>query len=308
MLPALDCWYLSGATASGKTPIGIALAGRLDAEIISLDSMAIYRGMDIGTAKPSPVDRRAVPHHLLDVVDPNEDFSLDQYVEAAHEKIAEIQGRGRQVLLVGGTPLYLKALLRGLFSGPAADWEFRRQVEAEVESVGALALHARLAQVDPLAADALHPQDTRRIIRALEVYKITGQPISHLQEQFEVAHPADQCRVFVLQWPREQLHERIDTRVQQMFAAGLVEEVRSLLDRYGRLSRTASQAVGYRQVLSHLEGEMDLPTTIDRVQSKTRQFAKRQLTWFRSLSECRDVPMSDDLTPAIVAEQIMAAK
>ena len=306
--PALDCWYLSGATASGKTPIGIELAGRLDAEIISLDSKAIYRGMDIGTAKPSAEQQRAVPHHLLDVVDPNEDYSLDQYVEAAHEKIAEIQSRGRQVLLVGGTPLYLKALLRGLFAGPAADWEFRRQVEAEVESVGALALHARLAQVDPLAADALHPQDTRRIIRALEVYKITGQPISHLQEQFEVSHPADQCRVFVLQWPREQLHERIDARVQQMFAAGLVKEVRTLLDRYGRLSRTASQAVGYRQVLSHLAGEMDLPPTTERVQSKPRQFAKRQLTWFRSLSECRDVPMSEDLSPAAVAEQIIATK
>jgi len=192
MPPASDCWYLTGATASGKTSIGIELAGRLDAEIISLDSMAIYRGMDIGTAKPSTEQQHSVPHHLLDVVDPNEDYSLDQYVEAAHEKIAEIQDRGRQVLLVGGTPLYLKALLRGLFSGPPADWEFRREVEAEVERVGVEALHARLAQVDPLAADTLHPQDTRRIIRALEVYKITGQPISHLQEQFETSRPADQ--------------------------------------------------------------------------------------------------------------------
>ena len=308
MPPASDCWYLTGATASGKTSIGIELAGRLDAEIISLDSMAIYRGMDIGTAKPSTEQQHSVPHHLLDVVDPNEAYSLDQYVEAAHEKIAEIQDRGRQALLVGGTPLYLKALLRGLFSGPPADWDFRREVEAEVERVGVEALHARLAQVDPLAADTLHPQDTRRIIRALEVYKITGQPISHLQEQFETSRPADQCRVFVLQWPREQLHERINARVQQMFDAGLVDEVRGLLDRYGSLSRTASQAVGYRQVLSHLDGELDLATTIERVQSRTRQFAKRQLTWFRSLSECRDVSMSDALSPAAVADQIIATQ
>jgi tRNA dimethylallyltransferase len=306
--PALDCWYLSGATASGKTSIGIELAGRIDAEIISLDSMAIYRGMDIGTAKPTAEQRGAVPHHLINVVDPNEDYSLDQYVEAAHERIAEIRERGRQVLFVGGTPLYLKALLRGLFAGPPADWEFRRQVEEEVERIGVEALHARLAQVDPLAADALRPQDARRIIRALEVYKITGQPISHLQEQFEVSRPADQCRVFVLQWPRDQLHGRTNTRVQQMFDAGLIDEVRGLLERYGQLSRTASQAVGYRQVLSHLAGEMDLPTTIERVRTRTRQFAKRQLTWFRSLSECRDVPMSDELSPAAVAEQIIAAE
>jgi len=303
--PVLDCWYLTGPTASGKTLVGLELAQRLNAEIISLDSMTVYREMDIGTAKPSLADRARVPHHLLDLVEPDADFSVANYVDAAHDAIRDIRRRGKEVLFVGGTPLYLKSLLRGIFQGPPADWEFREEVEREIESAGIAALHQRLEQVDPVTAARLHPNDKRRIIRALEVNKLTGRPISHQQTQFDEGSPSSACRVFVLEWPRPLLHERIAARVQQMFAQGLVEEVRQILAKYSTLSRTASQAVGYREVIEHLRGEHDLATTIERVTFRTRQFARRQGTWFRSLSECRPVPDLTTLSPAEVAERIL---
>ncbi|MBW3596355.1 MAG: tRNA (adenosine(37)-N6)-dimethylallyltransferase MiaA [Planctomycetes bacterium] len=301
-----DCWFLTGATAAGKTGVGLELARLLDAEIVSLDSMAVYRGMDIGTAKPTAQQRREVPHHLIDIAEPTEEFSVSQYLEAAEAKVAEIRSRGRTPLFVGGTPLYLKTLLRGLFEGPPADWEFRRAVEEEAAQVGVEALHERLAQVDPVTAARLHPNDRRRIIRALEVYRTTGQPISHFQFQFDEGRPARDCRVFVLQWPRSELHRRIDRRVESMFAAGLIEEVRGLLDKYGDLGRTASQAVGYREAIEHLAGKLDLAETIRRTQARTRRFARRQETWFRSLSECRFAAMKEKVEPAEIALTICA--
>jgi len=303
--PAPDCWYLTGPTASGKTPISIALAGALGAEIVSLDSMALYRGMNIGTAKPPAAEQRRMPHHLIDIIEPEEEFSVARYVEAAVERVQDIRSRGKEALFVGGTPLYLKALLRGIFEGPEADWEFRREVEDELQRVGSRALHERLEQVDPLSAARLHPNDTRRIIRALEVYTLTGQPISHLQMQFEEGQAAEECRVFVLKRRVSELHERIDRRVEAMFAAGLVEEVRGLLEQGRELSRTARQAVGYREVLEHLDGAYELQETIERVKVRTRRFAKRQRTWFRSLSECRFVPIAGDPPPGEVAETIL---
>jgi tRNA dimethylallyltransferase len=330
---AADCWYLTGPTAAGKTHVGIELARRIGAEIISLDSMAVYRDMDIGTAKPSAAERQAVPHHLIDIVAPTEDFSLSEYVDAAHAAIAEIRGRGREVLFVGGTPLYLKAMLRGLYQGPPADWEFRTAIERELQSVPLAALHRRLQVVDPLLAAKLHPNDKRRIIRGLEVFKTTGQRLSHLQTQFDEAQQAEAVNVFVLSWPREALQRRIDARVESMFANGLVAEVKGLLAKYGRLSRTAIQAVGYREVMegsgfgvqgSEYEGkgtgerkrsevggqrsEGDWADCIERVKVRTRQFAKRQETWFRSLSECRSVTIPEDFEPGVVAERILSVK
>ncbi len=304
-LPALDCWFLTGPTASGKTGVALALAERLRAEIISLDSMALYRGMDIGTAKPTADQRAVVPHHLLDLIEPEEEFSVARYLEAAHATIADIRARDREVLFVGGTPLYLKVLLRGLFEGPEADWEFRSQIEEELRTVGQEALFARLAQVDPLSAARLHPNDTRRLIRALEVYKITGQPISHQQMEFDEGRSAEECRVFVLQRPKEQLHAQIDERVDTMFAAGLVDEVRRLTSAGRRLGRTANQAVGYREVLDHLAGRLSLDEAVEQVKTRTRRFAKRQATWFRSLSECRSVPIEDELSAEEIAERIL---
>jgi tRNA dimethylallyltransferase len=302
-----DAWYLTGPTASGKTAVGIELARQIGAEIISLDSMALYRGMDIGTAKPTAKERRLIPHHLVGILDPSEEFSVAQYLEAATAAANEIAARNYQALFVGGTPLYLKALLRGLFSGPPANWKLRRELEETVRVEGSAALHARLAKIDPTAATTLHPNDVRRIIRALEVHDTTGQPISSLQQQFGQRRPADQCKVFVLDWPRDALEDRIRLRVDAMFAAGLVEEATSIATGpTGRLSRTAGQALGYREVLEYLNGQRGLAATIELVKLRTRQFAKRQLTWFRSLSECRWVAVSEPFEPTEIARRIAA--
>ena len=287
-----DCWYLTGPTAVGKSAVAVELARRLGAEILSLDSMAVYRGLDIGTAKPTPAEQGGVPHHLIDLVDPDQEYTLAQYVEAAERAAREIAARGAVPLFVGGTPLYLKALLRGLFTGPPADWSLRRELQALSRAEGPEHLHAQLAAVDPRSAARLHPRDERRVIRALEVWEKTGRSISDLQQQFDLARPAAECRVFVLTRPKDELAERIDQRVEAMFAQGLVDEVRQLAAQPRGLSRTASQALGYREVLEHLAGKRDLSATVELVKLRTRQFAKRQMTWFRSLSECRVVSVA----------------
>jgi tRNA dimethylallyltransferase len=299
-----DCWFLTGATAVGKTSVGIALAQRLGAEIISLDSMAIYRGMDIGTAKPSRELRDRVSHHLIDIADPSDEYNVAQYVDAAAAAVEQLRSRGREPLFVGGTPLYLKSLLRGLFDGPPADWQLRREIEEELQHVGQQALYDRLAQVDPVAASHIHPHDTRRLMRALEVHRATGEPISHQQLQFEEGRAADECRVFVLRRQREELHRRIEGRVEAMVSGGLVEEVRALTSDGYELGRTARQAVGYREALAYLAGEHDHDEMIARITYRTRRFAKRQGTWFRSLSECRFVDIAGDIDATTTATDI----
>ncbi len=332
-----DCWFLTGPTASGKSVVALELAERIGAEIISLDSMAVYRKMDIGTAKPTPDQRARVPHHMIDIVDPDEEFSVATYVEGAARCVEQITQRGHTALFTGGTPLYLKSLLRGMFEGPPADWDFRNAIQRELKEVGVEALHQRLAQIDPLSADKLPPTDVRRIIRALEVYKITNRPISHWQMQFDDGIPAEQCRVFVLAWPRPILHQRISDRVDAMFAEGLVHEVRDLQQSFEALSRTAMQAVGYREVMQFLASQerlaqagpaldsyptpkstvpaapgnrgpeiVNLSQAIERVKTRTRRFAKRQETWFRSLTECRFMAQQSEQPAAQVAETIVA--
>ena len=284
-------WFLTGPTASGKTALGVALAERLGAEIISMDSMALYRRMDIGTAKPSPADRRRVPHHLVDVLEPWQEFSLADYLRAVDEAARSIEARGRPVVFVGGTPLYLTSLLRGVDTGPPPDPALRRRLEQEAAEHGPDALHRRLAAVDPAAAGRLHPDDIRRVVRAQEVFDKTGTPISKSQVHFHRS-PDRPARVLCLELPRDELYRRIDARVQRMFDAGLVDEVRTLLELGSPLSRTARQALGYKEVIGHLAGRSSLTETIALVQCRSRQFAKRQLTWFRSLSECRRVPIT----------------
>ena len=257
-----DCWFLTGATAVGKTAVGVALAQRLNAEIISLDSMSIYRGMDIGTAKPSRELREIVPHHLIDIIDPVDEFSVSQYVDAATAVVQDIRARGREPLFVGGTPLYLKSLLRGLFDGPPADWQVRHEIEEELQQVGQQALYDRLEQIDPVAASHIHPHDTRRLIRALEVYRATGEPISHQQSQFEEGRAADECRVFVLRRQRAELHQRIEARVKAMADAGLVDEVRGLVATGGSPVRMRSRRAACRYAIRtrpHCQASRRLP-------------------------------------------------
>ena len=310
-LQALSCWYLTGPTASGKSKTGIALAKRLGAEIVSLDSMAVYRDMDIGTAKPTGEELGGVPIHLIDIVDPSEEYSLAKYIAAAHEKILEIHNRARRVLFVGGTPLYLKGMLRGIFEGPPADKEFRMELERKMRGKKPEYLHKVLKKVDPVAAKRLHANDIRRIVRALEVYELTGRPISELQKQFENGIPATDCNVYVLQWPRETLYARIDKRVDKMMYEGLLDEVKRLLERKQPIGQTARQALGYRELIEYLDGKLKFAQAVDLIKQNTRNFAKRQETWFRNLSECRFIPgdkpefdldieeMDDDTPPTL---------
>lgn len=297
--------YLTGPTASGKTAVGVALAHRLGAEVVAMDSMTLYRGMDLGTAKPTEVEREGVPHRLLDVLNPWEAASVADYRGWVIEAVRAIEARGRRVLFVGGTALYLKALLRGLFEGPGADPALRAELEEQAERLGTAALHARLAEVDPPTAARLPPADRRRIVRALEVLALTGRPLSSFQTGHK--HPAEGVRVFALERPRDELRDRIDGRVRQMFAAGLLDEVERLRSGPFPLHPVPAQGVGYREAIDHLEGRLRGPEMIERTQARTRQFAKRQGTWFRGLAECRAFPVEPGEQAEATADRLQRA-
>jgi tRNA dimethylallyltransferase len=304
--PMEDAWFLTGPTASGKSRVAIDLANRIDAEIISVDSMAVYKGMDIGTAKPTQEQQRSIPHHLIDVVDPTIDYSVSQFVMDAHAKAAEIRARGHQVLFVGGTPLYLKTLLCGMFLGPAADWDFRAAVEADVAEFGVEALRKRLEQVDPLSAFKILPGDVRRMTRALEVSKVTGRPMSHWQHQFERMATPTVRNAFVLSWERSKLHDRVNRRVDNMFQDGLLDEVRSLVDKHGQLGRTASQAVGYKEPLQFFSGAISQSEMLDQVKAHSRQFVRRQEIWFRSMPAIRRLSVGSEFDLDAIASVALA--
>jgi tRNA dimethylallyltransferase len=299
--PFQNACILTGPTGSGKSALALEAAERLGAEIISMDSMALYRGMDIGTAKPAETERRRVPHHLIDVLEPWESSSVAWWLNQAASACRAIEARGHKVLLVGGTPLYLKAVLRGLFDGPPADLSLRARLTSEAEQAGTEALHRRLAGADPVTAARLHSRDLRRIVRALEVWELTGRPISAWQTQWSQRQGESSnnegkeiARVLCLELPRDELYERINSRVQQMFDRGLVNEVRALRQLPHPLSREASQAVGYKEVFQLLDGHASLEETIAEVQMRSRNLAKRQLNWFRHLPEC--FPIKRELT------------
>ena len=300
------CWFLAGPTASGKTNVSLELAGQLGAEIVSMDSMSLYRGMDIGTAKLDCGDSEWIPHHLLDILDPHEEYSLAQYVRAAEAACEGIVARGKTPLFVGGTGLYLRSVLRGIFSGPPADWDRRRKWAAEVERLGPEYLHHRLAEVDPATAARLHANDVRRVMRALEVYELTGKPLSEWQREQPLPVEDRTPHVYWLDPPREWIHERIGRRVQLMMDVGLLEEVRRLSAR--PVGRTARQAVGYKELFDHLEGRISLEDAVREIVEHTRQLAKRQFTWFRNLEECVAIPIEGDETPQEVANELLRRK
>jgi tRNA dimethylallyltransferase len=281
------------------------LAEQVGGEILSLDSIAVYREMDIGTAKPSRRQREQVPHHLLDLADPDDDFSVACYLVEAHRCVGELRARGKRPIFVGGTPMFLKAILRGFDAGPPPDWDFRESVQRDIETFGTDALRQRLRQVDPLSAARIAPGDTRRMIRALEVSMFTGRPLSHRQVQFDHAADAESCNVFALRHPRALLHQRINQRVKRMFDLGLVDEVRHLLDRFGSLSRTAAQAVGYREVIDWLETQGPIDEVIELVAAHTRQLARRQETWFRSFPEITGVDVEAYPDESAILDQLV---
>ena len=266
-----------GPTASGKSDVAMTVARRVGAEILSLDSMQVYRGMDVGTAKPTLAERAEVRHHLIDVVDPDQPFTVARFVELADAVIADAAARGVPLIATGGTPLYYKALFEGLFGGPGADEAVRQRLRA----LGGDELHRRLGEVDPAAAARIHANDTKRLVRALEVYELTGQPISSLQTEWAEGGQRHAATWVGLSWEKEALNRRINARVKAMFAAGWVEEVRGLLARCGSLSQTAAEATGYRELIEHLRGESPLEDAAERIKIGTRQLARRQVKWFR---------------------------
>jgi len=298
------CYVLTGPTGSGKTDLALSVAETLGAEIIAMDSMTLYRRMDIGTAKPSLLQRCRIPHHLIDVLEPWQSASVAWWREQALAISTDIRARGKNVLYVGGTPLYLKALLYGLFDGPPANDTTRQRLIDEAATNGLQSLHARLANADPASALRIHPNDQRRIIRALEVWELTGKPISAWQTQWKSHETSTtEIRAVCLDVPREQLYERINGRVDAMFAQGLVEEVRSLIALPHPMSREAQQALGYKEVLTYLSGQADLAATIECVKTRSRQYAKRQLTWFRSLPDLQSSGI--ELTSVLAALRIV---
>jgi tRNA dimethylallyltransferase len=351
-LPPATCHlpplFLAGPTAVGKSALALALAEQRGGEIISVDSMQVYRGLDLGTAKPTAAERDRVPHHLIDVANLTEAFDAAKFVSLAQQAVLEIQSRGRFPIFCGGTGLYFKAYLEGLGEAPSSDDKLR----AELEATPLAELLRELEQRDPVTFAKIDRQNPRRVIRALEVIRLTGKPFSAQRAEWRqaasisplsspkggegrgeegvlsssesgalaVQNPSPQPsprlggaresdalpapRFFCLSRPAVDLHARINLRVDEMFAAGLVEETRQLLQRGLEQNKTAMQAIGYRQVVEHLRGEHSLPETIDLVKIKTRQYAKRQLTWFRKHANAKWVELKPETTMAEVVSLI----
>lgn len=297
--------FLMGPTASGKSALAVQLAHQLNGEIISVDSALVYRGMDIGTAKPTLAERRGIPHHLIDILDPRESFSTGQFKTRALKLMAEITQRGRLPILAGGTMLYFNALSGGLAELPEADPEIRAKLDEELKHLGKEALHLRLSAIDPAAAARIHPNDPQRIQRALEVFEITGKPLS---AYFNQAHQPDipyrTVKLIVAPQERLTLHGLIAKRFMVMLEQGLIEEVEALYER-GDLSEAmpSIRCVGYRQVWAYLKGEYDKATMIDKAIAATRQLAKRQFTWLRRETEAISLDSHlPDLADVVVAK------
>lgn len=293
-----------GCTASGKAGLARALAGPLNAELVSIDSMKVYRGLDIGTAKPTPEQQAATRWHMIDVVDPWESFSAAQFVDRADAGIADIHSRGRPALAVGGTILYFQCFYLGMFEGPAANAELRAELRARAATEGLEVLHAELARVDPVAAARIHVNDLRRIERALEVHRLTGKPISDLQKQWETGRPRRtdwDWTLIGLRHPREEGNHRINDRVRRMIAAGLVEEAHRIWKDPRGLSQQAAQAVGYAELFAHFRGEMTLDEAIEKIKINSRRLAKQQRTWLRRLPGLNWI----DVDPAEPLEKVV---
>jgi len=315
-------WVLTGPTACGKTAVALALAERLEAtqpiEVVSVDSALIYRGMDIGTAKPSAAEMAQVPHHLIDTIEATERYSAARFVADALAAVADIRARGRTPLLVGGTMLYLKALLEGMDEMPAIPPEVRAEVDARMKAQGSLALHAELQQVDPITAARLAPGDTQRIQRAIEVWAATGQPLSAFQQKLQgagatSATPGTPATLVSLEpLDRAWLHSRIALRFEQMMAAGFIDEVVHLRARGDlEIDMPSIRCVGYRQVWEALDAGLDLghPRTLAEVTERgiaaTRQLAKRQVTWLRSMPQRHVLACDGGLSAEALAEQAL---
>jgi len=281
MTGAGNLLVIFGPTASGKSALAMEVARQSGAEILSADSMQVYRHMDIGTAKPTAAERAEVLHHGVDVVEPVEEFTVAKFVTLADATIAQATESGRPLIITGGTPLYFKSLFDGIFEGPGADAALREELRTLPNAV----LHAQLSHVDPTAAARIHENDTKRLIRAIEVFKLTGKPITSWQTEWAAGGSRHQATFIGLQWERDALNRRINARAKLMIEAGWLEETRALYDRFGNLSLTSGEATGYRHLHAHLGGLMTLDDAVEQIKISTRQLARRQMKWFRRFPE-----------------------
>jgi tRNA dimethylallyltransferase len=286
-----DLLIIVGPTAVGKTGLSIALAEDIGAEIVSADSMQVYRGMDIGTAKPAKEERARVPHHMIDVADPKEPFSAGEYMRMATGVIAGIRARGRTPLVVGGTGLYVRALVEGIFEGPDADMALREGLLAIERERGNGALHGMLARSDPDAAARIEPGDLRRVVRALEITMKSGRTVTELHRQHRASGRKTDAKVAGLTMARGALYARIERRVDEMMADGLLEEVARLRELGCTREMVSMQAIGYKQLMAHLDGEYALDEAVRLIKRDTRRYAKRQFTWFNRVPGIRWVEL-----------------
>lgn len=294
--------FLTGPTAAGKSEAALELAKKINAEIISCDSMQIYKGMDIITSKPAKILRKKVKHHLIDVVRPTEEYDVSRYRKEALEAIKEVLKKGKAPLFVGGTGLYISVLIDGIFQEKPQSKALRKALYAQALRLGSGHLYKRLKKVDPLAAARIHPNDTRRIVRALEVFQSSGRPISSLQKQRQGLAKEYQIKSFCLDMPRDRLYARIEARVEEMFARGLAPEVKKLL-KCG-LSKTASAAIGIKELKGYFAGLYDLEEAKRLIIRNTRRYAKRQLSWFRRVKPLKRIKITDKQAPEEIAGKI----
>lgn len=295
-----------GATATGKTELSLCLAEKLNGEIVSADSRQVYRLMDIGTAKPSEEELKKIPHHCIDICDPDAYFSAGEFGRAGRKVVSEIQARGTVPVVVGGSGLYIQALVDGIFIGNFRDPELRRKLKKEAARTGLEKLYERLLRIDPLYADSIHPNDLRRIVRGLEVYTLSGKAISELHDT--ETKPAEfEARFFGLSWSREVLYQRINERVDRMMKSGFIAEVQSLLEKGYDEKVNSMQSVGYSEIIDYLKNEFSLDEAVERIKRNTRRFAKRQITWFKRNQrihwiEIFEAPDWEGLSDSVIAE------
>ena len=298
LFEGLSCGFLIGPTATGKSRLALSIAERAGAEIVSVDSMQVYRGMDVGTAKPTPEDRARVRHHLIDIVAPSERYDAKRYLGDLDLVLEDLRRREQPALLVGGTGFYLKAILSGLFDGPPADLALRARIEARVIEAGPERAHAELARSDPLSAARIHARDTKRVVRALEVLEQTGRPLSDWQREWgwhgvPARNGARRPAIVGLDAPAQEVDRRIEARTRAMLAAGWAAEAAAVRDGPG-FGSTAIQALGYAEALALHDGTLDLETCAGTIALKTRRFARRQRTWYRKIEGVRWLAPEDE--------------
>lgn len=303
--PSTSILALVGPTATGKSAVALSLAEAVGGVIVSADSMQVYRGMDVGTAKPSPEDRERVPHFLIDVADPTENFSVADYVRLAEPVLEENISTGRPVIICGGTGYYVQALIDGICESPPGDSDFRRRTEEEARRVGPEALHARLTEIDSIAAEAIHPRNVRRVIRALEVFHLSGKTVTELRSMQQPKKWQQMTALVGLRRPWDELDLRIEERVRRMVKGGLIDEVKGLLARGCSREHTALQAIGYKELLEYVGGECTLDEAVENTILATRRYARRQMTWWRRDRRVRWLLLEGDPGAPAVARKML---